>query len=55
MKSRSLHNNTKKGFLVFFYRDVTAFHEVPLTPLPLVFRHVTSQKMLRPTRPLCVA
>ena len=23
----------------FFYRDVAAFHEVPLTPL--VFRHVT--------------
>ena len=32
MKSRSLHNSTKKGFIIFFYRDVTAFHEIPLTP-----------------------
>ena len=32
MKSRSLHNSTKKGFMIFFYRDVTFFHEVPLTP-----------------------
>ena len=31
MKSRSLHNSIKKGL---FYRDVTAFHEVPLIPLP---------------------
>ena len=54
MKSRSLHNSTKKkGFIIFFYRDVTAFHEVPLTPL--VSRHATSRKKLRPPpRPLCV-
>ena len=52
MKSRSLHNSTKKRLYDFFYRDVTAFHEVPLTPL--VFRHATSRKTLRPTQPLCV-
>ena len=33
MKSLSLHNSTKKGFIVFFYRDFTAFHEAPLTSL----------------------
>ena len=33
MKSQSRHNSTKKGFMFFFYRDVTAFHQVPLTPL----------------------
>ena len=45
MKSRSLHNSTKKALLLlllFFYRDVTAFHEVPL--FPLVFRHATHEK-----------
>ena len=41
MKSRSVHNSTKKG-LLFFYCDVTVFHEVPLTPV--VFRHATSRK-----------
>ena len=34
----------QKRLYVFFYRHVTAFHEVPLTPL--VFRHVTSRKTL---------
>ena len=50
MKSQSLHNSTKNGFMIV-YSDVTAFHEVPLpTPPPppppppstLVFRHATS-------------
>ena len=31
MKFRSRHNSTKKAVL-FFYRDVKAFHQVPLTP-----------------------
>ena len=31
MKSRSLHNSTKNGFMIV-YSDVTAFHEVPLPP-----------------------
>ena len=26
-----IRNSTKKGFMTFFHRDVTAFHEVPLT------------------------
>ena len=30
MKSQSLHNSTKNGFMIV-YSDVTAFHEVPLT------------------------
>ena len=33
----------------FFHRDVTSFHEVPLTPL--VFRHATSRKTLISTHP----
>ena len=34
MKSQSLHNSTKNGFMIV-YSDVTAFHEVPLTtPAP---------------------
>ena len=33
MKFRSLHNSKKKLYDIF-YRDVTAFHEVPLTPHP---------------------
>ena len=47
MKSQSLHNSTKNGYMIV-YSDVTAFHEVPLTtasPPPastLVFRHATS-------------
>ena len=32
IKSRSCHNSTKKALWFFFYRDVTAFHQVPLTP-----------------------
>ena len=32
MKTRSRHNSTKKGFMIFFFRDVTVFHQVPLTP-----------------------
>ena len=32
IKSRSLHNSTKKGFMICFYRDVMVFHEVPFTP-----------------------
>ena len=43
MKSRFPRNNTKEGF-IFFYRDVTVFHEVPLTPL--VFRYANSRKTL---------
>ena len=39
MKSRSLHNGTKKGFMIRFYRDVTAFHEAPLTPPPYFPSH----------------
>ena len=39
MKSQSLQNSTKRGFIIFFNRDVTAFHEVTLTPV--VFRHAT--------------
>ena len=31
MKSQSLHNSTKNGFMIV-YSDVTAFHEVPLPP-----------------------
>ena len=34
MKFRSLYNSTKKKTLWFFYRGVTAFREVPLTPPP---------------------
>ena len=52
MKPRSLHNSAKKGLYDFFYRDVTAFHEVPFTPL--VFHHATSRKMLKHNHPLCV-
>ena len=37
MKSRSLHN--KKKVYDLFYRDVTAFHDVPLTPLFSVRQH----------------
>ena len=33
MKSQSLHNSTKNGFMIV-YSDVTAFHEVPLTTAP---------------------
>ena len=33
MRSQSLHNSTKRLY-DFFYRDVTAFHEVPLNPPP---------------------
>ena len=31
----------KKGFMTFFYRDVTAFHEGPLTPPCLPSRNIT--------------
>ena len=41
MKSRSRHNSTKKNALrfFFFYRDITALHPVPLTPLFTVTQH----------------
>ena len=45
MKSRSLHNSTKKA-KDFFYCDFTAFHEVPLTPF---FHHATSRNTVRST------
>ena len=48
MKSRSLHNSTKKGFVVFFYRDVTAFPEVPLTPPCLPLRNITKNGETHP-------
>ena len=39
MKSRSRHNSTKKGFMIFFYRDVTTFYQATLTPLFSVTQH----------------
>ena len=41
MKPRSRHNSTKKNALrfIFFYRDTTALHPVPLTPLLTVTQH----------------
>ena len=38
----------KKRLYDFFYRDVTAFHQVPLTPLFSITQHHS------PTHPLCV-
>ena len=33
----------KRLYYYFFYGDVTAFHEVPLTPLPpVIFSHAKS-------------
>ena len=49
MKSQSLRNSTKKS-LIFFKRDVRAFHEVPLTPI--VFRHATSRKTENHSHPM---
>ena len=43
----------QKKALWFFYRNVTAFHQIPLTSL--VFCHAISRKVLRPNHPLCVA
>ena len=39
MKPQSRQNSTKKGSMNFFYRDVTAFHQVPLTSLFSVTQH----------------
>ena len=44
MKSRSGHNSTKIGFMIFFYRDVTAFNQVPLTSLFSVTQHHEKRK-----------
>ena len=52
MKSRSCHSSTKKGFMIFFYCDVTAFPQVPLThpPRPLCFpsRNITENAETHP-------
>ena len=48
MKSRSRHNSTKKGFVIFFYRDVTAFHQVPLTTSPPASLHITKNAETHP-------
>ena len=34
MKSQSLHNRTKKKFMIHFYHVVTVFHEIPFTYPP---------------------
>ena len=52
MKSRCRHESIKKIFMIFFYGNVTAFHQVALTAC-LVFCLATSRKMLRPTHPFC--
>ena len=47
MKSRSLHNSTKKGFMIFLsWRYGHSWSTIN----PLVFRHATSRKTLRPAR-----
>ena len=51
MKSRSGHNSTKIGFMIFFYRDVTAFNQVPLTSLFAVTQH--HEKRCHPPSPMC--
>ena len=48
MKSRFLQNSTKQDLWFFSYFDISAFHEVPFTPPPLVSHHETSRKTLRP-------
>ena len=45
MKSRSRH---KKLYDVFFYRDVTAFHQVPLTPPCFSSRNITKNADTHP-------
>ena len=47
-----LSQKYKKKALWLFYRDVTVFHQIPLTSV--VFRHKTLRKTLRHTNPLCV-
>ena len=47
MKSQSLHNSTKKRRYDSFYRDVTAFHEVPLTPLFSGTQHHVKRPSMR--------
>ena len=50
MKTRSLHNSTKIGFMIFSYRDVTGFHEVPLTPPPCFpLRNITKNAEIHPS------
>ena len=48
MKSRSLPNSTKKGFMIVFYFDVTAFHEVPLAPPGFPSRNFTKNAETHP-------
>ena len=43
----------KKAFCFFFYRDVTAFHEIPLTPSPCFSsRNITKNAETHPP-PIC--
>ena len=48
VKPRSLHNSTKKGFLIFWPKCDNLSSS---TTHPLVFHHATSRKPLRPTHP----
>ena len=49
MKSRSHHDSTKKGFMIFFTVTLRSF--IKYYSPPLVFCHATSRKMLKPTHP----
>ena len=48
MKSRSRHNSTKKGFAIFPYSDVNAFHQVPLTSLVFPSRIIMKNVQTHP-------
>ena len=48
MKPRSFHNSAKNGLYDFFYRDVTAFHEVPFTPPCFPSRNITKNAETQP-------
>ena len=46
-----LFTGTSKGFMIFFYRDVTTYHNVPITLLFSVTQH--HQKRWDPPNPMC--